>query len=126
MRSKSGGGITGKNVREVGYRTGKGAMSKNPGKVAQLGSMVGDHITDRRASSGYRGEPWTIGPSFDPKAFGNEIAVVTKCGPGGSREVMRTGSQGQHGAANPGNPTPVKKTQLEDFGPDSAIVRTRK
>jgi hypothetical protein len=28
--------------------------------------------------------------------LGNEIAATTKCGVGGSREVMRTGTQGVH------------------------------
>ena len=42
-----------------------------------------------------------------PSKLGNRVAVETNCGPGGSREVMKTGSQGVHGSVNPGNPTPA-------------------
>jgi hypothetical protein len=118
MRSKSGGGITSKNVKQVGYRTGKGSRAATPGGVGQLGEMVGDHVTEGRHSSGYRGEPLFKGPAYNKGGpFGNELVAATVCKPGGSREVSRTGSQGCHGPVNPGS-SPARKDQLSDFGPD--------
>jgi hypothetical protein len=66
--------------------------------VAQLGQHVGDHTTNRAGSSGYQGEPLHNNRSFQPVEFGNAIAARTVCGPGGSREVLPQGGQGQHGS----------------------------
>jgi hypothetical protein len=104
-------GIQSKNNREVGQRFGNAGGS------------------DRRESSSYRGDPLDIGGGYNSGvAFGNTLTTnVGPGGPGTGRDFMKkAGSQGCYGPVNPGNPTPVKKTQLEDFGPDSAIVRTRK
>ena len=47
-------------------------------------------------------------------------------GPGAGREVMRSGGQGQHGAANPGN-APAKSTDiLRQFGPDALERRLKR
>jgi hypothetical protein len=60
--------------------------------------MYGDKVTHVKGSTGYTGEKLhSPERNFQPTRFGNEIAANTQCGPGGSREVMRTGSQGQHG-----------------------------
>ena len=37
------------------------------------------------------------GAALPNKELGNECAVNTQCGPGGSRTVMPAGGQGQHG-----------------------------
>jgi hypothetical protein len=66
--------------------------------VAQLGQHTGDHTTNRPGSSGYRGEPLHNNRNFQPVPFGNEVAARTVCGPGGSREVLRSGGQGTHGS----------------------------
>jgi hypothetical protein len=67
--------------------------------------MQGSHVTDG-GDTGYRGIG-LIGPKQPiSQPLGNEIAARTQCGPGGSREVMRTGSQCQHGTPAQGNPTP--------------------
>jgi hypothetical protein len=122
MKKKSGGGITSKNNREVRQRFGNArGNAKNPGGVNQLGAHVGDHITNKRGASGYRGDPMDIGPGYNSGvAFGNTLTTnVGKGGPGkGYKLYGQAGSQGCQGPVNPGNPTPVKKTQIEDFGPD--------
>jgi hypothetical protein len=56
--------------------------------------------------------------SFQPTPFGNEIAARTVCGPGGSREVLRSGGQGTHGATNRGSPQPQQGDILNQYGPD--------
>jgi hypothetical protein len=122
MKSKSGGGITSRNKREVGFRTGKGGKATNPGYVAQLGTHVGDHTTGHKSSTGYRGEIFHKGPAYNPSKFGNELAAATKCGPGGSREVMKTGSQGTHGSVKPGK-SPARRDILSEFGPESSRGR---
>jgi hypothetical protein len=107
MSKGSGGGGYGSRPHvEKPVRTGTGSRGTHPGGVAQLGQHTGDHTTNRPGSSGYRGEPLHNDRSFQPVEFGNAIAARTQCGPGGSRQVMSSGSQGTHGSTNPGNPRP--------------------
>jgi hypothetical protein len=100
-----GGGIHSKNVVQQPVRTGSGSKSARPAGVAQIGVAWGRHIT-RTGDSNYSGERLHNDRSFQPTKFGNEIAASTVCKPGGSREVMSSGSQGAHGATNPGSPRP--------------------
>jgi hypothetical protein len=120
-RSKSGGGITSKNNREVGQRFGNaGGNAKGPGGVNQLGAHWGRHVTDRRESSSYRGDPLDLGIGYSKgPAFGNTLTTnVGVGGPGKGRDpVMKAGSQGCWGSVNPGS-SPARKDQLSDFGPD--------
>src|SRR6516165_4656922 len=52
----SGGGYgMNKNV-EPRVRTGSGSKSTRPAGVAQIGTSIGDHVTERARGSGYRGE----------------------------------------------------------------------
>jgi hypothetical protein len=87
--------------------------------VAQIGQAQGNHVTPYGGkSTPYTGERLHNDRTFQPTEFGNAIAARTVCGPGGSREVMASGSQGQHGSAAPGN-APAKSTDiLRQFGPD--------
>jgi hypothetical protein len=66
---------------------------------------VGDHVTGKGAT-GYKGETLynRSAPTFDPVRYGNAVSATTQCGPGGSRTVYKTGSQGVQGNPNPGNP----------------------
>ena len=93
-QSKSGGGITSKNNVNVPVRTGKPGRAIDPAAVAQLGGSYGNHITERRETN-YRGEKWLEGKRPVEQEMGNTIAAKTVCGPGGSREVFKSGSQGQ-------------------------------
>ena len=87
-------------------------------------SLVPQIITAYSAAEGGRGTGYTgerlhNDRNFQPTPFGNEVAARTTCGPGGSRTLYgKSGSQQQHGAANPGN-GPAKSTDiLSQFGPD--------
>ena len=99
------GGPKSKNVVQPSVRTGTGSYGTNPGGVGQLGQKQGSHIT-RHSDSDYRGEPLHSGRSFQPVPFGNEVALnVGKGGCGtGRTNYGQSGSQGTHGATNPGNP----------------------
>jgi hypothetical protein len=121
-------GISSKNNREVGVRTGAGAKKIREGGAAQVGIIYGTHVTTGRAGKRYEGERLYGGDGFNKVKYGNEVALnVGGGGPGkGYVQYGQAGSQCQYGKANPGNPTPVKKTQIELFGPDSAIVKTRR
>ena len=103
---KPGGGSASRVVTEKPQRLGTPARGMHPGGVSQLGEAVGNKITEKRGSSNYRGDPWTDGKKPISTPLGNTVSAATTCGPGGSREVMRSGTQGQHGSANPGQPTP--------------------
>jgi hypothetical protein len=71
--------------------------------VAQIGQAQGDHVTEQGAT-GYRGiNPYTGKPGMQSE-LGNAVAARTQCGPGGSRNVSRAGSQGSHGAPDAGKP----------------------
>src|SRR5215472_1093269 len=107
MKGSGGGGYGSRPHVEKSVKTGTGSRGTHPGGVAQLGQHVGDKATHGNSKgTGYRGEPLHNNKSFQPTPFGNEIAANTVCGPGGSREVMRSGGQGLHGDVNPGQPRP--------------------
>jgi hypothetical protein len=110
----SGGGIgMNKNV-QPSVRTGSGSRGTRPSGVASLGQAYGSHITNK-SDTGYRGPKFHDDKSFQPVKFGNEVALnVGKGGPGTGREVMACGSQGTHGATNPGQPRPnTQRNPLE-------------
>jgi hypothetical protein len=109
-KSKAGGGYRSKNVVEKPVKVGQRAEEIRHQGVAQIGSSLGDKATDhsgrlRNSVEAVRGSPRPTGSpgSFD---LGNEVAARTVCKPGGSREVSKSGSQGQHGSVNPGQPRP--------------------
>jgi hypothetical protein len=86
----------------------QGIQSRNVKRVDQrlgTGGKVGDHATGK-GGTGYKGETLynRSAGTFDPVRYGNEISATTQCGPGGSRTIYKTGSQGQQGNPNPGNP----------------------
>jgi hypothetical protein len=104
-----GGGIASKQHVQTPVRTGSGSKSTRPAGVSQIGYAVGDHSTNRSGSSGYRGEKLhSPERNFQPVPFGNEVALnVGKGGCGTGRTLYgQAGSQGMHGATNPGNPRP--------------------
>jgi hypothetical protein len=97
--TKGNQGISSKHVVQPSVRTGTGSRGTHPGGVAQLGQHTGDHTTNRRDSSGYRGEPLHNNRNFNPVKFGNELATnVGRGGPGTGRTLHgQSGSQGCHG-----------------------------
>ena len=105
MRGSGGGGYGSRQHTEQSVRTGTGSRGTRPAGTAQIGIMWGDHVTNKGAR-GYTGERLHNDKAFQPTKFGNEIAADTQCGPGGSRKVYASGSQGTQGSVNPGNPRP--------------------
>ena len=110
------GGPKSRNVVEPRVRTGSGSHGTHPGGVAQVGQMQGSHPTHGRSDTGYRGDPLHRGPSFNPVKFGNEVALdVGKGGCGTGRNLYgQAGSQGTHGATNPGSPRPNRQRQASE------------
>ena len=92
----SGGGAGSKNVTHPSYKHGKAASERRPAGVSQFGQAMGNHATgSNRPISGavedIRGARKPISGDL-----GNAIAERTVCGPGGSRAVSKTGTQGTH------------------------------
>jgi len=110
MKGSGGGGYGSKNVVQPNVRTGSGSRGTRPAGVSQLGNKQGSHVTHDRESD-YRGERLHNDRSFQPVPFGNEVALnVGKGGCGTGRNLYgQAGSQGTHGAINPGNPRPNRQ-----------------
>jgi hypothetical protein len=111
-----GGGIASKQHVSIPVRTGSGPRSARPAGVAQIGTSIGDHITNK-SDTGYRGERMHNDRTFQPVPFGNEVALnVGKGGCGTGRTIYgQSGSQGQHGAPDRGEPgLPSTKGQWPD------------
>jgi hypothetical protein len=109
MSHKPAGGPKSRVNVSPSVRTGSGSRGAHPGGVAQLGQHVGDKATHGYSKgSGYRGEPLHNNRSFQPVPFGNSVALNVKGGgPGTGRTLYgQSGSQGTHGAPDPGSPRP--------------------
>jgi hypothetical protein len=112
MKNIPAGGVGSRVVTERPVRTGAGSRSARPAGVAQIGTSIGDHITNK-SDTGYRGERLHNDRSFQPVPFGNEVALNVKGGgPGAGRTLYgQAGSQGTHGSTNPGNPRPNSRRE---------------
>jgi hypothetical protein len=126
-RAKSGGGATLNKRKEVPVRTGKPQTNKIlPAGASQLGQQKGDHSTERRKPS-----PNPLVQLRDGSAAqvdsGNRRAVECKPGPGGGREIFRSGYQSLHGKPVQGEPaSAVRRDILREFGRESpASLRRR-
>ena len=87
-------------------RTGQNAGGVRPGHTGQIGTALGTHATEASDGVGTKHFERMLNGMTPPSVeLGNARAVSTKCGPGGSRTVMRSGAQGMHGPAAPGNPS---------------------
>jgi hypothetical protein len=88
-------GIQSSKLVKPGYKHGRAASERRPAGVSQFGSALGNHATGSNkpipgAVEDIRGSRKPIGGEL-----GNAVAERTVCGPGGSRKVMKTGTQGQ-------------------------------
>jgi hypothetical protein len=118
-RGSGGGGYHSRPHVEKPIKTGTGSRSARPAGVAQIGASQGDHITNK-SDTGYRGERLHNDRTFQPVKFGNEVALnVGKGGCGTGRDIHASGSQGTHGATNPGNAPAKGKDILGMYGPES-------
>jgi hypothetical protein len=99
-------GISSNKLVRPSIRTGAPAQGKGIGRVAQIGNMVGDHVTNQ-GSTGYRGDPMlTKPPAGAAQALGN-AKTMDYGAKGQGRTVMSTGTQQMHGAVNPGERKPI-------------------
>jgi hypothetical protein len=117
MSKGSGGGGYGLRPHvEKSVRTGSGSRGVHIGGVGQLGQKQGDHATNTREATNYRGERLHNDRSFQPVKFGNEVALnVGKGGCGTGRTIYSSGSQSTHGAVGPGSPRPnTQRDALEN------------
>src|SRR5262249_6256060 len=108
-RGSGGGGYGSRQHVEKAVKTGTGSRSARPAGVSQLGQMQGDHVTTHGGGkTDYTGERLhNPERNFQPVPFGNAVALnVGKGGCGTGRTIHSSGSQGTHGAVNPGNPPP--------------------
>jgi hypothetical protein len=111
---RSGGGITSRNNKAVGVRTGAVAKASSPAGVSQIGSAMGNHSSGP-GSKTLRGGVVGMygGPSPISVVLGNQKALdIGGGGPGTGRTVMRSGTQGTQGPVNPGNPNPGAKKPI--------------
>jgi hypothetical protein len=94
MSKLTGGGANKYVDKPVRY--GDPARKVSELAVAGLGSKRGTHATDG-GDLGWKSEPFYQGsiPNVGSQPLGNQVAATTKCGPGGSRKVYGSGSQGK-------------------------------
>jgi hypothetical protein len=108
MASKSGGGSTSRNVVRPGMRNGQPSTRINPRGVSQIGSSMSNHSMDSSGKKLTKSVEPVRGASMPGVKLGNEVAKnVGGGGPGAGRQVMGSGTQGQHGPVAPGNPPPA-------------------
>jgi hypothetical protein len=100
--AKAGGGIHSNKVVAKPMRGGAPREGITAGYSGQIGTALGDHVTDRGAQTANRAaEPMKAASPYK-SAMGNELATnVGKGGPGKGRTVYASGSQGHHGQATP-------------------------
>ena len=112
-------------IKQVGMRNGQPARGINPRGVSQIGSSMGNHSMDSGGKKLDKSVEPVRSAAMPGVKLGNEVSASTVCGPGGSRSVSRSGSQGQQGPVA-GKVAPQGRDILNDFGPDSAGVRGRR
>jgi len=97
MRAKSGGGITSNKLRQVYEpKTEPRAHKVNVDAAAMQGLTLGYERKPRD------GKGYSQGP-MPPTGIGNSYKKPDVPAPGSGRTIYRTGSQMQHGPANPGH-----------------------
>lgn len=104
MKGSGGGGYGSRQHRDVrAPKSEPKPYAKRPAGVAQIGNIVGDHVTNRD-STGYKGERMDRGRGYSPPVGPTDNVAAVGCG--GGRTVYASGSQGTQGSVNPGNPRP--------------------
>jgi hypothetical protein len=123
-QSGSGGGAKSKLVT-----TAHGsAMTRkvSPDAVSNIGLSKGNHVTGGGGRETNRPAVPLYAPAQAPCCLGNEVAKnVGRGGPGVGRTIYQSGSQMQHGPANPGGPMPAPRDILSQFGPDSSTMNKK-
>jgi hypothetical protein len=101
------------------YFVGQPSQRVAPGGADQLGQAMSNRATDSGKVLRNPATPMISGNLVRPgqPEMGNTLAVATVCGVGGSRTIVPTGGQAQHGPVA-GTPKPQGREILRDFGPD--------
>ena len=117
-KSNAGGGANSRQVRP-GQKLGATATGIRPSYPDTLGNMRGSHVTDR-GDLPYNPIPMqTVKPPISVP-LGNAVATnVGAGGPGKGREIHRTGTQMQYGAATSSRPAPTGADPLAAWFPNS-------
>jgi hypothetical protein len=119
--SRPGGGANSKNIVNKPVVTGKPAYGVSPGWSSQLGSAVGNKVTEEVGGKiPYKGEAMREGktPAGGAVPLGNSVAGnVGKGGPGAGRVVHSCGSQ--TGVSPTRSPNASGRDILNEFGPNS-------
>jgi hypothetical protein len=116
-KSGAGGGIHSNKVVAKPVRGGAAREGITAGYSGQIGTALGDHVTDGRPAN-RAAEPMKTAAPYK-SAMGNEVAAATVCGPGGSRTVHRSGSQAHHGGATAAVAKPGLPKDVHGFvGPE--------
>jgi hypothetical protein len=121
-----GGGPGSKNIVNKPVITGKSAYGVGPGWASQLGSAIGDHVTDGGRVP-YKGEAMRnkLTPAGGAVPLGNQLATnVGKGGPGAGRTIHHCGSQSNPGPTR--SPNATGRDTLAEFGPDTSNARNRR
>jgi hypothetical protein len=116
----SGGGINSNKLVRVGVKTGPPSSNiKSPRGVSQYGYSPGSTLR-REGSFTTQSSALPVNAGTMPQVkMGNAVAASTKAGPGGSRQVLRSGGQGLHGPVH--GPAPVQgRDILGAFGPETS------
>jgi hypothetical protein len=107
---RPGGGIASRQRVEKPVRMGANAREMRPQGVSQIGSSMGNRVTNSGrilpgAVEPVRGKALPAGLSVP---LGNQVATnVGRGGPGAGRVLYgKSGTQSQHGPVNPGLPRP--------------------
>jgi hypothetical protein len=108
-QARSGGGINSSVVVREGIRSAPRTTNVvNPRGLSQYGTATGSMLNKQGSfTSRNSAEPVFDAPKADRVPMGNALVNdVGKGSPGAGRQVLRAGSQGQHGA--PAGPAPVQ------------------
>jgi hypothetical protein len=118
---RPGGGINSREAHKQGVKVGRSAIEMRPAGVSQIGSSMGNRVTNSgRTLSGavepVQGKALPQGLSVP---LGNQKALdVGKGGPGAGRVLYgQSGTNKQYGPAA-GSPKPQGREILREFGPD--------
>jgi hypothetical protein len=119
-QARSGGGINSSVVKNVGIQGGsRTTQPVSPRGVSQFGYSPGSTLSKTGAFTTQNSAlPVFEAKKPNPVPFGNQLA--TNVGPGGvgtGRVVMKSGTQGQHGAA--AGPQPVQGRDIFGQFPSS-------
>jgi hypothetical protein len=107
---------------DVPVKTGQRFKDRvSPGGVSEIGSAIGSTVKPGSLGNSYGGtsaaQRVMDGKVKHPTPMGNAVAYGTKCGPGGSRNIYKSGYQALHGTPVQG-PSRPERDILSEFGPD--------